>query len=686
MAPRHFRGDDRVAVITGAGRGIGESLARELTQHGFRVVLGDIDKAAVQATAMAVGARAVPVAGDMRDPRTAAALVQAALQGFGRLDVWINNAGVIGDGPFEEQVPAHAARMVEVNLGAVLAGCRAVWPVMRAQGGGHIVNVASVCAVKPLAGLAVYSATKAAVAALSEALRREGRPVGIHTSVVAPYMVSTPAAAGLRQRLLRPLCPTEVARAVVGVLHRPRGCVVVPRSLGPVLSLGRLLPQRLRDLLDDVMGLDTIALNADRTQRTAYWEALTSHSLAAAPIPVSGEPAAVLDSRRGRDDAAGRSRDPSRDRAGHAPCHGTDQNSAGAMAENIDRLHPARPTAEVTQELLAVPALLGSDAAERVHQRLCESLVQPVQNLLDSGGQRWPSRLMTAVLEALGSRSRSFGPLMAAFELMYAGTSIIDDCQHDSPLRPGRSSGHVPHDTAFAVNAGTAAYFTMDRALGAALPSDSFRRMQVYEVYLAALRATHAGRALDLQGHHEEMNTALSTGHYEPLFRLLSLTHQLKPGALFGALCHTAALLAEAAPAQCSALARLGEAVGTACQITDDVADLEGVRRDGAGTQQAGEDLLRAKVTFPLARTVALLPRQDATTLWQSLVGGLDTDGSHRVAARIHDCGALARCRADAETLLDDAWAGVRGLLPDSLATARLRQVCTDTVYRRSVG
>ncbi|CAM5498989.1 SDR family NAD(P)-dependent oxidoreductase OS=Streptomyces rimosus subsp. rimosus (strain ATCC/ DSM 40260 / JCM 4667 / NRRL 2234) OX=1265868 GN=SRIM_036780 PE=3 SV=1 [Streptomyces rimosus subsp. rimosus] len=125
MAPRHFRGDDRVAVITGAGRGIGESLARELTQHGFRVVLGDIDKAAVQATAMAVGARAVPVAGDMRDPRTAAALVQAALQGFGRLDVWINNAGVIGDGPFEEQVPAHAARMVEVNLGAVLAGCRA---------------------------------------------------------------------------------------------------------------------------------------------------------------------------------------------------------------------------------------------------------------------------------------------------------------------------------------------------------------------------------------------------------------------------------------------------------------------------------------------------------------------------------------------------------------------------------
>ncbi|CAM5499083.1 hypothetical protein SRIMM317S_04345 [Streptomyces rimosus subsp. rimosus] len=79
------------------------------------------------------------------------------------------------------------------------------------------------------------------------------------------------------------------------------------------------------------------------------------------------------------------------------------------------------------------------------------------------------------------------------------------------------------------------------------------------------------------------------------------------------------------------------------------------MRRDGAGTQQAGENLLRAKVTFPLARTVALLPRQDATALWQSLVGGLDTDGSHRVAARIHDCGALARCRADAETLLDDA-------------------------------
>ncbi|MFD8980229.1 SDR family NAD(P)-dependent oxidoreductase [Streptomyces sp. NPDC059564] len=639
-------------MVTGAGGGIGRALARALAASGFRLVLGDCDEAALDASAALSGPRVRPVVADMRHPDAAAVLARTALEEFGRLDVWVNNAGVITDAPFGEQ-PDHAwEHTLDVNMRGVVSGCRAAWSVMHARGSGHIVNIASVCALKPLARLAVYSATKAGVMALSEALRREGRAGGVHVSVVLPYLVDTSAAAGLRGRLLRALRPHQVAAKVVRVIERPRARVVVPRRLGWALAAAALLPQRLRDLVDDLLALDTIGLAPAQGERTAYRERLTGHAAAAPPAGPTASPSAGPET----------------------------------LSEGIERLCPARPRPGLSAELLATTAVsCGPYAAERLDRRLHAALVAPVRHLLDGGGRRWRPRLMAAAIEALGADSRPYGPLMAACELIHTGSLMIDDIQDEAPLRRGRPAAHLVHGAATVINAGTAAYLGMDRAIHLALPDDPPLRTAVYEAYLGGLRAAHAGQALDLQGHHLEMDHYLREGDSGTLLELLTLTHRLKSGAAVGALFEIAALVAGATPAQRRALAVLGEAVGVGYQITDDIADLEGVHHDGVLTKRAAEDLHNARVTFPLAHAAALLPRREAVALWQQITAGLDEAGAARVVKEIEACGALDQCVREAGRLLNEAWAQAEDLLPATPARDRLRQMCTATVHRRRV-
>ncbi|MEU7558686.1 SDR family NAD(P)-dependent oxidoreductase [Streptomyces eurythermus] len=677
-----------VAVITGAGRGIGRATAQELARRGYRLLLCDVNGAAVRATASALPGDCVAVTEDVCVPDTADALAGQALAAFGRLDVWVNNAGVIPDGTFGAEPVPLTGLTVQTNLMGVLAGCRAAWPVMREQRKGHIVNVASACGIKPLAGLATYSATKAAVMALSDALRREGRQVGIRVSAVAPYMVRTPAASGLRHRVLRPLRPEDVARAIAGTLQRPGSRLVVPRRLGAALTLEALLPRWARDLLDDLLGMDTLALCAAPRQRAAYRAELARYGSA---LPPGARPGTRLVPAPTAPEAP--------DGLPHAPASHTTGVPAGPLpglpdpeafaphlARHIDELYPLRPDSGTVGRLTAADTgELGTAAALRVQQRLHTAMVEPVRYLLDGGGRRWRPGLMSAVMEALGADSRRYGRLMAASELMHTGSLIVDDIEDGAPTRRGRPSTHLRYGTACAVNAGTAAYFAMDAAIRATLPGDPHLRGRLYEVYLAALRAAHAGQALDLQGHHTETDTALATGDHRTLLEILTLTHRLKSGAPVGALFRTAALLADATPAQQTALARLGEAVGIAYQITDDIADLEGVRNNGTQTKQPLEDLRNGKVTFPLAWALALLPPPEAIALWHSVRTGAGEADLHRAAARITDSGAVERCRNEADGLLHTVWQETEHLLPDTPATARLREMCGATVRRGRV-
>jgi NADP-dependent 3-hydroxy acid dehydrogenase YdfG len=186
--------EGKVVVITGASSGLGEATARLLSQQGALLVLGArrLDRLQALVTALqAQGGQALAVATDVTDPAAVQALVDAALSAFGRIDVLINNAGLMPHSPLERRKIADWDRMIDVNLKGVLYGIAAALPPMQARKSGHIINVSSVAGHKVGAGGAVYAATKHAVRALSEGLRQEVKPWNIRSTIISPGAVAT---------------------------------------------------------------------------------------------------------------------------------------------------------------------------------------------------------------------------------------------------------------------------------------------------------------------------------------------------------------------------------------------------------------------------------------------------------------------------------------------------------------
>ncbi|MFK4811836.1 SDR family oxidoreductase [Devosia sp. ZW T5_3] len=185
---------NKVVVITGASSGLGEATARHLAAKGASVVLGARRADRIQALAeelTAAGHKAKAVATDVTDRDQVKNLVQAAVDTFGRIDVMLNNAGLMPLAPLERLKVDEWDRMIDVNLKGVLYGIAAALPHMQAQKSGHIINVSSVYGHVVDPGATVYCATKHAVRALSEGLRKEVKPYNIRTTIISPGAVST---------------------------------------------------------------------------------------------------------------------------------------------------------------------------------------------------------------------------------------------------------------------------------------------------------------------------------------------------------------------------------------------------------------------------------------------------------------------------------------------------------------
>jgi NADP-dependent 3-hydroxy acid dehydrogenase YdfG len=182
----------KVVVITGASSGLGEATARTLTAAGAKVVLGArrLDRLQALATELDLPAGAA-VQTDVSDRAQVQGLVDAAVALHGRIDVMVNNAGLMPHSPLERGKVEDWDRMIDVNLKGVLYGIAAALPYMRAQKSGHFINVSSVAGHKVRPGSAVYAATKAAVLMLSEGLRQEVKPYGIRTTVISPGAVQS---------------------------------------------------------------------------------------------------------------------------------------------------------------------------------------------------------------------------------------------------------------------------------------------------------------------------------------------------------------------------------------------------------------------------------------------------------------------------------------------------------------
>lgn len=240
-----------VAVVTGAGRGLGRCIAERLARRGHQVLATDIDRAALASAPWSM-------AQDVRDPESHRAVAREA-RTRGALAVWINNAGVLAVGDTWQMADAEVRRLVEVNLLGVIWGCHAAVAAM--PDGGRIVNIASLSGLVPAPGLAVYAATKHAVVGYSLSLAGELRRAGkrIDVSALCPDAiagdmtdaVAHDAAAGLLFSSRQLLSLEAVADAAVALVDTPRLIRAIPAYraalsylLSPFPALGLPLLER----------------------------------------------------------------------------------------------------------------------------------------------------------------------------------------------------------------------------------------------------------------------------------------------------------------------------------------------------------------------------------------------------------------------------------------------------------
>jgi len=270
----------RAAIVTGASSGIGEATARRLAENGFDVALIARRKERLEILAMEIaeaGGRAIPIAADLADEQATAQAAQEALDGLGRIDLLVNNAGY-SPGRAVEQITRQELRHIfDVNLFSALQLIGAVTPQMRSQGSGLIINIGSVAGLIPAPLAVPYATTKIGMHAATDALRLALAPFGIKLSLVIPGFVDTAVFENAREEsqhlrddatnpylklmfdldelakknLKNALSPDDVATLILRVANarRPKERYYAPFSVRVQHRLLSLLPARLLDAI-----------------------------------------------------------------------------------------------------------------------------------------------------------------------------------------------------------------------------------------------------------------------------------------------------------------------------------------------------------------------------------------------------------------------------------------------------
>lgn len=226
---------DKVAVVTGAGSGIGEAIATLLHEEGAKVVLAGRNKEKLQNVANQLSQDSVKVVPtDVTKKEEVDELIKIAQQTFGGLDIVINSAGQMLSSKITDYQVDEWDSMIDVNIKGALYTAQAALPTMLEQSSGHLINIASISGFEVTKSSTIYSATKAAVHTITQGLEKELAKTGVKVTSISPGMVDTAITAAYNPSDRKKLDPQDIAEAVLYALTQPKNVNVNEITVRPV--------------------------------------------------------------------------------------------------------------------------------------------------------------------------------------------------------------------------------------------------------------------------------------------------------------------------------------------------------------------------------------------------------------------------------------------------------------------
>ena len=360
------------------------------------------------------------------------------------------------------------------------------------------------------------------------------------------------------------------------------------------------------------------------------------------------------------------------ERSGFEPVRDLDEFFSAVgdeVRKSVAALMPMEPTHEQVRELIAADDRdQYMDGVDK--QQIARSLFKPLREIADRGGKSWRSYAALACCDVVEGDSRKFVQWLAIPELMHVGSLIVDDVEDKSTVRRGGPACHLLYGEPLAINSGTAGYFITQRLLRTSEVS-AHDKLRLYDLYFEAMRAGHAGQAIDLDGLDAQLERAVVSGDARELERAVCAKHRLKAAAPAAALARMGAVAGGGTDAQIDAVGRFFEALGLAFQIIDDVLNLRGFKND---LKSRGEDITNGSITLPVAKAMARLDaagRRQLSDVLKSRPSDLSIVSA--VVEQLETIGAVQACADEARDLVEAAWQAADPLLPDTIPKVMLR-------------